>query len=135
MKHCISVHLMQRTAEHGVWGPMRDGVTGGRTPHLGMLSRKSARWLIAGMTKLSTEQARLPMREMKKPKPGTNAAAAATHSTRAARQARNTAQRRCCGTFCRNQACARCGRESDEILRRSCLDAPSQSCHGAYAGA
>ncbi len=75
-----------------------------------MLSRKSARWLIAGMTKDSTEQARLPIREMKKPKPGTKAAAAATQSTRAARQARNTAHRRGEGTLCRNQACVMHGR-------------------------
>ncbi len=70
-----------------------------------MLSRNRARWLIAGMTNDSTEQARLPIREMKKPKPGTKAAAAATQSTRAARQARNTAHRRGGGTLCRNQAC------------------------------
>ena len=101
---------MWQAAEHGLWRLMRSMMSGPEhTPHLGMLSRNKARWLMAGMTKDSTEQARLPMREMKKPKPGTKAAAAATHSTSAARQARNTAHRRRCGTFCRNQACAQEG--------------------------
>ena len=49
--------------------------------HHGIWPLNKLIWHIAGMTKASTEHASEPMREMKKPNPGTNIATSATMTT------------------------------------------------------
>jgi hypothetical protein len=55
------------------------------------------------MTNASSAHAREPIRLMKAPKPGTNIAASAAHSTMAARMQRKACHLVWCGKRCRNQ--------------------------------
>ena len=87
------------------WAGRRDRWLGGRSGYLGISSLKRLRWHSAGMTKARTEHAREPMREMKKPNPGTNMATRPTMTTMNARITRYTTFRLLRGTFCRNQGC------------------------------
>ena len=57
------------------------------------------------MTNASSAHAREPMRLMKAPKPGTNIAASAAHSTMAARMQRKARHLAWCGKRSRNQPC------------------------------